>query len=125
MDCKSSTVFLLDRESKELYTQQGTGVDVVRVPMTAGLVGHVVSTLERANVKDIRQCDMFHPEVDTASGYRTQSILCMPLTAPTGEVMGAIQAINKNTHAGTFDDADEDMLRVFSDQARVRATPHT
>uniref|UniRef100_G1PLD7 Phosphodiesterase n=1 Tax=Myotis lucifugus TaxID=59463 RepID=G1PLD7_MYOLU len=50
----------------------------------------------------------FNAEVDQITGYRTQSILCMPIKNHREEVVGVAQAINKKSgNGGTFTEKDE------------------
>uniref|UniRef100_A0A8C4LQ24 Phosphodiesterase n=1 Tax=Equus asinus asinus TaxID=83772 RepID=A0A8C4LQ24_EQUAS len=54
-------------------------------------------------------CDpRFNAEVDQITGYKTQSILCMPIKNHREEVVGVAQAINKKSgNGGTFTEKDE------------------
>ncbi|XP_075469782.1 cGMP-specific 3',5'-cyclic phosphodiesterase [Ascaphus truei] len=54
------------------------------------------------------QDSRFNAEVDQITGYRTQSILCMPIKNHREEVVGVAQAINKKSGSnGTFTEQDE------------------
>lgn len=46
--------------------------------------------------------------VDRESGYRTRSMLCMPVRGTDGTVVGVIQLINKAD--GPFTGEDEDIM---------------
>lgn len=37
----------------------------------------------------------FNKDIDQQTGYRTRSLLCMPIKDPAGEVLGVAQAVNK------------------------------
>jgi adenylate cyclase len=52
--------------------------------------------------------------VDRASGYKTNSILCLPIKG-AGKTVGVIQLINKL--GGPFNDDDEEMMSTFLDLA--------
>lgn len=51
------------------------------------------------------------------SGYRTNTILCMPIKAIDGNIVGVIQAINKKD--GTFSPTDEDVMAMLATQAGI------
>jgi hypothetical protein len=68
----------------------------------------VYSCVCACTVQDSR----FNPDFDRASGYRTKSILCMPLLGIDGTLVGVIQLINKVT-GGAFDVEDEDIMGSF------------
>ena len=44
------TLFLVDRHRRELFSAQGA--HEIRVPLTAGVVGHVATTGETVNIAD-------------------------------------------------------------------------
>lgn len=49
----------------------------------------------------------FSDEIDKLTGYKTQSILCMTICNSDGEVIGVVQAINKNPMGTPFTEDDE------------------
>lgn len=49
----------------------------------------------------------FSDEIDKLTGYKTQSILCMAICNSDGEVIGVVQAINKNPMGTPFTEDDE------------------
>lgn len=49
----------------------------------------------------------FSDEIDKLTGYKTQSILCMTICNSDGEVIGVVQAINKNPMGSHFTEDDE------------------
>ncbi|CAG13617.1 unnamed protein product, partial [Tetraodon nigroviridis] len=46
------------------------------------------------------QDSRFNAEVDLITGYKTQSILCLPIKNQRDEVVGVAQAINKKSSDG-------------------------
>ena len=96
MDADRSSIFLLDEARRELWTRVALGLDgVIRIPADRGIVGHVTTTGELLNVADPYADTRFNPQVDRDTGYRTRSILCGPLRAPDGRIVGALQVLNK------------------------------
>ena len=51
----------------------------------------------------------FNQEIDQQTGYRTHSILSMPIVNFEGEVIGVAQIINKITGNHEFSNQDEDV----------------
>lgn len=49
----------------------------------------------------------FSDEIDKLTGYKTQTILCMAICNSDGEVIGVVQAINKNPMGTPFNEDDE------------------
>ena len=114
------TVYLYDQENNELYSKVATGLDDVqelRIPADKGLAGHVVQTGETINIKDAYKDPRFNPEVDRKTGYRTKTILCMPIKNFNQEIIGVFQVLNKFDETFTID--DEDLLVAIASSAGI------
>ncbi|GIW43080.1 MAG: hypothetical protein KatS3mg077_0362 [Candidatus Binatia bacterium] len=106
-----ATLFLLDAERGELWSKvarDGGRPLEIRIPASAGIAGHVISTGCLLNVADAYDDPRFHRGVDERTGYRTRSVLCVPIFSRKNEVVGVIQLLNKRD--GTFDAADEQQV---------------
>ena len=58
----------------------------------------------------------FNDEIDKLTGYKTKSLLCMPIRSSDGEIIGVAQAINKIPEGAPFTEDDEKArLRAFCD----------
>lgn len=114
-----STLFLIDRETDELWSSASSGGEIkeIRFPKHLGIAGHVATTGDVLNIRDAYEYPGFNREIDKKTGYRTKSILCMPIRGIDNQTIGVTQIINKK--AGTFDRTDEEMLGAFSAQAAV------
>ncbi|CAG9313389.1 unnamed protein product [Blepharisma stoltei] len=76
-----------------------------------GIPGTVASKKTTENIKDAYNDPRFTPDVDRLTGYRTTSILCMPILDSEKQVLAVIELINKR-HA-TFDANDEETMDLF------------
>jgi len=119
MDADRSSLFLLDRERGELWSRVAQGMESreIRFPMDRGVAGYVATTGETLNIPDAYQDPRFNPEVDKKTGYRTQSILCLPVVNNRREIVGVIQVLNKKD--GAFTEEDKKMLSCLADQVAV------
>src|SRR5262249_8983081 len=54
--------------------------------------------------------------VDKQTGYKTKSILCVPMRAVDGSVVGVLQALNKQNKR-PFNGEDEELLSALGGQA--------
>ncbi|KAJ8390288.1 hypothetical protein AAFF_G00108570 [Aldrovandia affinis] len=79
----------------------------IRLDWNKGIVGYVAATGQSLNIKNAYEDHRFNAEVDQITGYKTQSILCMPIKNHREEVVGVAQAINKCGNNGTFTEQDE------------------
>ena len=118
-DADRATLFLIDPESRELWSKvaQGAEINEIRVPSGTGVVGWAVDNNELLNIEEAYDDDRFNPDVDKRTGYRTRTILCAPVRGTHNRVLGAVQVINKQF--GIFNDDDESLLRAFAAQAAV------
>ncbi len=144
LDCDRTTLFLVDKDTKELIVNRCSSSgrkrtlvswifghssapelpfapdsDEIRFPTSRGVAGYVATTGSVVNIRDAHQDKRFNPEIDKSTGYRTTTILAMPMIDEIGETIGVLQAINKNPAYPTFDKMDETMLATFSAQAAV------
>ncbi|XP_078532051.1 cGMP-specific 3',5'-cyclic phosphodiesterase isoform X1 [Lissotriton helveticus] len=106
----SNEKFLVSRlfDVAEGSTLEEASNNCIRLEWNKGIVGHVAEYGKPLNIKDAYEDPRFNAEVDQITGYRTQSILCMPIKNHRDEVVGVAQAINKRSgSSGTFTEQDE------------------
>ncbi|XP_066431881.1 dual 3',5'-cyclic-AMP and -GMP phosphodiesterase 11A [Eleutherodactylus coqui] len=85
----------------------------VQVPWGKGIIGYVAEHGETVNIPDAYQDRRFSDEIDKLTGYKTKSLLCMPIRNSDGEIISVAQAINK-THAGApFTEDDEKVMQMY------------
>jgi HD-GYP domain-containing protein (c-di-GMP phosphodiesterase class II) len=110
------SLFILDGTRGELWTRvaQGTTSEI-RVPLGQGIAGSVAQSGEVVNLRDAYQDPRFQRDWDTKNGYRTTSVLCVPMRDTRGEVTGVLQALNSSD--GLFDGEDEELLLALGGQA--------
>ncbi|KAK3786950.1 hypothetical protein RRG08_037415 [Elysia crispata] len=85
--------------------------DDIRFSMEKGVAGYVASTGKILNIVDAYKDKRFNPEVDIRTGYKTKTILCMPIFI-RGNVIGVVQMVNKLQ--GTFTKKDEEAFATFA-----------
>ncbi len=91
------------------------------------IAGYVAATGQSLNIADVYRLDpalpyKFSKRFDQTAGYRTVSILTVPLTIATGDILGILQIINAQDENGritTFTTADEKMMFHFAGIAAV------
>lgn len=113
------TVFLWDKETDELWSMVALGMDSeeIRFPASKGLAGYVAKTGESINIKDAYNDSRFNPEVDLKTGYKTNTILCLPIKNNNQEIIGVFQVLNKLK--GCFTKSDEDLLVAIGGSASI------
>ncbi len=118
------SIFVLDRDRGELWTRVAQGLpgtaQEIRAPLGTGVVGHVASTGQALNLPDAYADPRFHRAIDQATGYRTKSLLTVPMkragSADGGEVVGVLQALNRRD-GRPFNGEDQGLLEGLGGQA--------
>ena len=119
MEADRSTLFLLSDDGATLWSKvmQGDEVKEIRLKVGEGIAGWVAKSGDVVNIPDAYADARFQPAVDKASGYRTSTILCMPMRAPNGVIIGVVQVLNKQ--GGAFSEDDEALLVALSGFAAI------
>ena len=107
-----ASLFIHDKKRKQLWTRLAHGMDEVRLPSNSGIVGAVCTSGEPLNIPDAYKDPRFNRRIDTASGYRTRTILCVPLKNQRDDIVGVVQVINKLS-GSLFTAEDEASLTEF------------
>nr|XP_057934167.1 cGMP-specific 3',5'-cyclic phosphodiesterase isoform X2 [Doryrhamphus excisus] len=106
----SNSKFLVSRlfDVAEGSTLEQSSSSCIRLEWNKGIVGHVAATGQLLNIRNAYQDPRFNAEVDMITGYKTQSILCLPIKNHKDQVVGVAQAINKkHGEDGAFSKQDE------------------
>ncbi|NRF90732.1 HD domain-containing protein [Paenibacillus frigoriresistens] len=118
------TVWLLDTNKNELWSKVAHGLDEIRIPSTAGLVGYAVTNDKAVFIHDAYSNEEYKSyllngalRTDQQTGYRTKALMVIPFRNSQGEIMGAYQAINKLTASEQFSDKDLEYLTLASSYA--------
>ena len=117
-----ATFFLIDDTKEQLWSRVATGSDPIRIPKSAGVVGRCISTNQALRIGDAYTCEFFNQDVDKRTGYKTTSVLASPIRDDdTGDVIGALEVINKDIEKddGLFTENDEEMLGSFCDHISI------
>jgi signal transduction histidine kinase len=119
MDADRSTLFLVDAGRGELWSRVALGLEhqEIRFKSHLGIAGHVATSGEVLNIPEAYEDPRFNQEVDKKTGYRTRSILCIPVRNKPGTIIGVLQVLNKKS--GAFSAADEEMLDALASQAAI------
>jgi transcriptional regulator with GAF, ATPase, and Fis domain len=118
LDCERASIFVWDRSRRELVGRPALGLPngELRLPEGTGIVGKVVHTGQVQQVDDVRQDPNWHGALDSASGFQTRNLLCVPLNAPGGDRLGALEVMNKKGH---FSPEDVVTLQALAAQVGI------
>jgi len=107
------TVFLVDRERKEIWSLVGLGLEqqVIRLPADRGIAGWVAREGSAVRLENAYDDPRFEPDIDRRLGFRTRQLLCLPIRNEGGDIIGVLQLLNK---AEGFTGEDEAFLDALS-----------
>eukprot|EP01065_Artemidia_motanka_P039679 TRINITY_DN4878_c0_g1_i1.p1 TRINITY_DN4878_c0_g1~~TRINITY_DN4878_c0_g1_i1.p1 ORF type:complete len:1109 (+),score=377.15 TRINITY_DN4878_c0_g1_i1:754-4080(+) len=108
-----AALFLVDSVKQELKATFGG--DTMCMPINAGIAGTVAVSGMPERIADAYTDARFNKAVDMSTGYRTQSVLAVPVKYED-QVVAVAQLVNKKSSSGTFcafDREDEQLLESF------------
>jgi GAF domain-containing protein len=114
------TIFELDPVQSEVNARVALGLPEgaeIRLSITRGVIGFVARTGRSLRLRDAYNDPRFDPSIDQRTGYRTRSMICVPVLDRNRAVLGAIQAINKLE--GPFTEEDEQRILAFCDEVAL------
>ncbi|MGE5609664.1 MAG: PP2C family protein-serine/threonine phosphatase [Bacillota bacterium] len=117
LSTERASIFLHDPQTNELWTKVALGASQIRVPATAGVVGHVFKTNQLVEVPHPYDDPRFNPDPDHNQGFVTRNLLTAPMHDVDGRPLGVLQAVNRI--GGSFTPADHAMITLLADQAGV------
>lgn len=145
--CDAGTLYRVDEKKKaltfEIMQTESTGymaggtteskIDLPPVPLYlegepnhTNVSAHVAVTKEVVNIPDVYEAEGFDftgpKKYDEMTGYRTESMLVVPMLDHRGNVIGVLQLINALSPEGEripFETRYESMVRSLSSQAAV------
>lgn len=126
-NAEASSIMLVDEDKQHLYFKTASGekgavVKKVKIKIGEGIAGNVVLTKQSTIVNDVTKDKRFTGTVDQQSGFKTRSILAVPMIIPAGdgdsEVIGVVEVLNKKDPAG-FTEEDKKLLESLAGLASV------
>ena len=125
MDAERGTFYIVDQEKGELWSKVAQKAEIleIRLKIGVGIAGHVAKTGDVINIPDAYKDKRFNPEIDKKTGFKTRSILCMPIFEATNDsskeknIIGVLQILNKRD--GVFEENDEELLASMASQIAI------
>jgi len=119
LEAERSTLFIVDRERGELWSKvlRGLKPHEIRMPLGKGIAGWVGKNGRSVVVGDAYDDPRFDPSVDKRSGFRTRSVMAVPIRGRDERVLGVIEVLNRRS--GAFGVDEERLLNAVASQAGV------
>lgn len=107
------SLFMVNETKDKLVTSfQGGLSNSIEIPLNKGIVGFTATTGEILNIEDAYEDSRFNRATDLATGYRTLTLLCVPIFDDKHEIRGVTEMINKVD--GVFTKEDEKLIQIFN-----------
>ncbi len=121
LKASDGSLMLTDETTGELVfaVVRGTASESLRgyrIPPGQGIAGSVAASRKPEIVLDVRRDPRFYALVDETTGFKTRSMVCVPLCLDTGRVLGVIQVLNKVSDR-EFTQDDLDLMLVVAQLA--------
>jgi putative ABC transport system ATP-binding protein len=120
LDAERASFFLVDEDRAELVLRvsQDAGEEGLRIPLGSGIAGAVAATGEPVRVEDAYSDPRFNRTLDQRTGFRTRSILALPIRNRQGAVFGVAQLLNRRD-GRPFEPSDEERFTGFAGHLSV------
>ena len=113
------TLYFVDEAKGEIWSKIADGMQVkeIRLPMGKGIAGTVARDGEPVIIYDAYSDERFDPSQDQRTGFRTRSMLCVPIRNRQQRIVGVLQLLNKRT--GAFGATDLEFLAAISEHMAI------
>jgi putative ABC transport system ATP-binding protein len=113
LNAERSSLFLIEGNFMVLKVAENLQeLGEIRFPVGHGIAGTVAQTGKAIRIDDAYADPRFNREVDRQTGFRTRSILCLPIKNREGHVFAVAQLLNRRD-GRPFDRQDEDRFATF------------
>lgn len=122
VDSTDGSLLLMDDDAEELVFVDviGEARDTLlnyRISINDGVAGWVARNREPRLVEDVKRSAFFTSRVDQDTGFKTTSLLCVPLQDENG-VMGVLEVVNTRT-GRPFGEGDMDIMILVGRLASI------
>ena len=111
------SVWVVSEDRKTIWTKVAHGIEGIEIPINSGIVGDAIVKGHRIIIDDVYQDSRFNAEIDKKTGYRTKSMMVIPMYDYSDTIIGAFQVINHIGKESVFDKRDMERLTLASTYA--------
>lgn len=112
VDADRASFWKWEKRRNQIWTMSATGIDKIVIPDNTGLVGKALRSGRTIITNDPYSDPDFNRDIDSKTGYRTRSVLVLPVADINGDFIGALQLINKNDEKGFDPEVDPKKLSL-------------
>jgi len=122
MSCEAASILLLDETGKNLIFavalgKKGKAVTRFKLPLGKGIAGKVAQTGKPLIIYDAYKDPRFFKDFDKKTGFKTRSLICVPLKVQD-KIIGVAEVLNPKRKR-RFSDQDVASLSIFASQVAM------
>jgi len=118
---EAGSLLLLDGEKKLVFKivrgEKASQLVGTSMELGKGITGQVALDGKSVSIDNVQKNAQFNPEYDALTGFKTKSILCVPLKTKSG-VVGVLAVLNKEG-GHHYRQRDEEILSYLAEQAAI------
>lgn len=119
---EASSVLLIDKESGKLLFEIAKGrvgnkAKHLTLSVQSGIAGWVANHYQPLIVNDVTKDERFNKAIDECTGFKTRSIICVPLMVG-GNIVGVLEVLNKLDES-EFNNEDLKLLTALASTAAL------
>ncbi|MBU0720964.1 HD domain-containing protein [bacterium] len=111
------TVWVVSDDKKKIWTKVAHGIDAIEIDIDSGIVGTSITEGKKIIIDDVYTDERFNEDIDKQTGYKTKSMMVIPMFDKDKNIIGAFQAINSQNSDSAFDVRDMERLMLASTYA--------
>jgi len=119
LEAERATIFFVDPGRGEIYSRAAHLPELreIRLKLGQGVAGYVARTGELVKLPDPKYDDLFFPDIDAKTGFRTRSMITVPVKDKTGVIFAVFQVLNKRRPA--FGRSDVEFMQALAVQLGI------
>ena len=111
------SIWIVSEDKQTIWTKVAQGMDKITLSINSGIVGDAIISGEREIIDDVYSDDRFNHYIDKKTGYKTSSMMVIPMYDYNENIIGAFQVINHKGKSKVFDSRDLERLTLASTYA--------
>ena len=111
------TIWIVSDDKKTIWTKVAQGIEAIEIPMDSGIVGDAITSGTRVIIDDVYKDSRFNADIDKQTGYKTKTMMVIPMYDYDDNIIGAFQVINHQGESELFDSRDLERLTLASTYA--------
>lgn len=119
LKAERGTIYIYEPLKQQLVSKiiDGSEFKEIRLPLGVGIAGKSALNKRVYNVKNAYEDPEFEISFDEESGFKTKTLICVPIIGNENNLIGVFQLLNKVN--GVFSDDDEEFLKLLSSSAAM------